>query len=120
MKVKEINEEMKEIEDENDFVKDIYLKEINNLAKDKNDGIDLFDEIMKYIIKSKFYGKNKQLKRPKSFLYILDLKKAQGKLMEEDMEQSPIEKKESIKNKNSQDFKRLENFEKKTNYWRKI
>ena len=112
MKVKEINEEMKEIEDENDFVKDIYLKEINNLAKDKNDGIDLFDEIMKYIIKSKFYGKNKQLRRRKSFLYIIDKKKAQDKLMEEDMEQSPIEKKESIKNKNSQDFQRLESFEK--------
>ena len=44
-RIKEINQE---IEEENEFMKNIYLKTINNISKDKNNGIDIFDEIIKY------------------------------------------------------------------------
>ena len=114
--IKEIDEEIEEINEENEFLQDFYLKEINNLSKDKNNKIDLLDEIIKFKIKLKLYGKNKDIKERQSFLHILSLKYRQNKSMDSEEEQSPKNKKESFtkienKNKNNQDFKRLESFE---------
>ena len=61
-RIKEINQE---IEEENEFMKNIYLKTINNISKDKNNGIDIFNEIIKY--KNKNTGQG--------ILQILNIKK---------------------------------------------
>ena len=41
-------------------MKNIDLKVINNISKDKNNGIDIFDEIIQFKIKSKFYYNKKK------------------------------------------------------------
>ena len=64
-RIKEINQDIEEIEEENEFMKNIYLKVINNISKDKNNGIDIFDEIIKY--------KNKNTRQ--GILQVLNIKK---------------------------------------------
>ena len=44
-------------------MKNIYLKTINNISKDKNNGIDIFDEIIQFKIKSKFYNNKKNTRQ---------------------------------------------------------
>ena len=72
-RIKEINQDIEEIEEENEFMKNIYLKVINNISKDKNNGIDIFDEIIKYKIKSKFYNNKKNTRQ--DILQVLNIKK---------------------------------------------
>ena len=64
-RIKEINQDIEEIEEENEFMKNIYLKVINNIYKDKNNGIDILDEIIKY--------KNKNTRQ--GILQVLNIKK---------------------------------------------
>ena len=111
-KIKELDEELQEIDEENQFVKDIYLKEINDISKDKKKGIDILDEIIKYKIKSKFYTKNKNIKSRQSFLQVLSLKKNKSKAINDDIEDSSIENDNTQDGMKQQGSKRLENFEK--------
>ena len=72
-KIKEINQDIEEIEEENEFMKNIDLKVINNISKDKNNGIDIFDEIIQFKIKSKFYNNKKNTRQ--GILQVLNIKK---------------------------------------------
>ena len=54
-------------------MKNIYLKVINNISKDKNNGIDIFDEIIQFKIKSKFYNNKKNTRQ--GILQVLNIKK---------------------------------------------
>ena len=111
-KIKELDEELQEIDEENQFVKDIYLKEINDISKDKKKGIDILDEIIKYKIKSKFYTKNKNIKNRQSFLQVLNLKKNKSNAINDDIENSSVENDNTQEGMKQQGSKRLENFEK--------
>lgn len=111
-KIKELDEELQEIDEENQFVKDIYLKEINDISKDKNKGVDILDEIIKYKIKSRFYTKNKNIKGRKSFLQVLSLKQNKSKGINDDIEESSVENENVQEGVKQQGSKRLENFEK--------
>ena len=111
-RIKELEEEMREIDEENQFMKDLYLKVINDISNDKDIGIDIFEEVIKFKIKSKFYSKkNNNIKSRKSFLEVLNLKKIKNK--SGNSEESSIENdpQEELNPKN-QGNKRLEIFEK--------
>ena len=54
-------------------MKNIDLKVINNISKDKNNGIDIFDEIIQFKIKSKFYNNKKNTGQ--GILQVLNIKK---------------------------------------------
>ena len=56
-RIKELEEEMREIDEENLFMKDLYLKVINDISNDNDKGIDIFEEVIKFKIKSKFFSK---------------------------------------------------------------
>ena len=110
-KIKEIDDELREYDEENQFIKELYLKEISDISKDKNNGIDIFDEIIKYKIKSKFYTKNQRIKDRQSLLRILNLRKNKTNLKDESLEDSS-EENEYNKEATKQGNKRLVNFEK--------
>ena len=115
-KIKELNDEINEIEEENTFMKELYLKSVENIYKDINQkGIDIFDEIIKYKIKNKFYQKNKKFMRQKqekrdSMLHFLDLRKKETASENLDMDESSVEN-ESGRGSNKKS-KKTENFEK--------
>ena len=114
MRIREIDEELQEINEENKFIKSIYLKEIRDFSKEKSNDIDILDEIIKYKIKNKFFKKNKNIKNRKSFLHILN-KKLFYKNSKEKLEESPKGKENKSKNEASsnknQINKKMENFE---------
>jgi hypothetical protein len=113
-RIREIDEELQEINEENKFIKSIYLKEIRDFSKEKSNDIDILDEIIKYKIKNKFFKKNKNIKNRKSFLHILN-KKLFYKNSKEKLEESPKGKENKSKNETSsnknQINKKMENFE---------
>ena len=107
-RIKEINQDIEEIEEENEFMKNIYLKVINNISKDKNNGIDIFDEIIKYKIKSKFYNNKKNTRQ--DILQVLNIKKKKninGELDESSIDNEKIKERTKLKHRSS---KKLENF----------
>ena len=111
-KIKDIEEQIAEIEEENQFMKDIYIQVIDDISKDKDIGIDIFEEIIKYKIKSRFFNKNKINKRRKSFIQVLNLKQNQNQEKNNNKDESSIVNEEENSNQKRQESKRLENFEK--------
>ena len=110
-RIKEINEELQDIEDENDFIKDLYLKEISNISKDINKGIDIFEEVIKFKIKNKFFiKKDKTKKNRQGIIQVINLKKKKEN-NEKNLDESSVEN-EKGENKKQPVGKKLENFEK--------
>ena len=108
-KIKEIDEELAEIEDENEFIKDLYLKEINDISKDKNTDIDIFEEVIKYKIKNKFFiKKDKNTNERKGIMYVINLKKKKLD-NNKNLDESSIENEKGEKQK-QRGSKQLENF----------
>ena len=116
-KIKEIVDEIAEIEEENQFMNDLYLKSLNDISNDKNQsGVDIFDEIIKFKIKNKFFNKNKDLgnnlKKRKSILQVLRLKKKNLIENSENDDESSVENESRMGGKKTLKNRKSENFEK--------
>ena len=116
-KIKEIVDEIAEIEEENQFMNDLYLKSLNDISNDKNQsGVDIFDEIIKFKIKNKFFNKNKDLgnnlKKRKSILQVLRLKKKNLIENSENDDESSVENESRMGGKKTLKNIKSENFEK--------
>ena len=110
LRIKEIDVELQDIEDENDFIKDLYLKEISNLSKDINKGIDIFEEVIKFKIKNKFFiKKDKTKKNRQGIIQVINFKKKKEN-NEKNLDESSIENEKGEKLKPPVS-KKLENFE---------
>ena len=125
LKIKEIDKEIGEIKEESLFIKTIYFKEVNEQIKNKNNEINILDEIIKYKIKMK----EKYIKNNKNFLHVMNMKmlikKNNNKSDEssKDIKNKNKNKKENSNNKsNHNEENNLEIFEenKKSNEKKKI
>ena len=126
LKIKEIDKEIGEIKEESLFIKTIYFKEVNEPIKNKNNEINILDEIIKYKIKMK----EKYIKNNKNFLHVMNMKmlikKNNNKSDEssKDIKNKNKNKKENSNNKsNHNEENNLEIFEeniKKSNEKKKI
>ena len=100
LRIKEIDKEIIDINEENIFIKAIFLRELKEQSKDKNNGMDILDEIIKYKIKMK----EKNNENNKSFLYVLDMKilsKKNNNKLDEFSNSIKNKSKEKIKKENS-------------------
>ena len=99
-RIKDINEEIKEIKKENQFIVDNYTKDLKNKYSHSYDGVDLLDEIIEYKTKNNFYKKNNNKKIQKSFLQELNIRRKNQSYDSKDLDSEDNKNKKNNKKKN--------------------
>ena len=99
-RIKDINEEIKEIKKENQFIVDNYTKDLKNKYSHSYDGVDLLDEIIEYKTKNNFYKKNNNKKIQKSFLQELNIRRKNQSYESKVLDSEENKNKKSKKKKN--------------------